>query len=214
MNKKAFTLIELLTVIAIIGVLSGMLLPVLSQARERAKETNCRVTINSIQTALGMYAVDYGMYPPSSNSATQHNGNSHHGIADINNLVMALLSPSLGGPYMDFKACNLIDDGGPDYDRYVFKDPWGQAYIYVCQKRLRWDAGLSKWVLDNVSDSYGPFHPGTTSKENNAYNIYSLGSDKKTFNDSTYPSGTNWDESVLFNDEEDGDTGDDVNNWN
>ena len=54
--NKGFTLIELLVVIAIIGILAGILLPVLSRARESARRTQCMSNIKQIGMGLIMYA--------------------------------------------------------------------------------------------------------------------------------------------------------------
>lgn len=54
--NRGFTLIELLVVIAIIGILAGILLPVLSRARESARKTQCMSNIKQIGMGLIMYA--------------------------------------------------------------------------------------------------------------------------------------------------------------
>ena len=54
--SKGFTLIELLVVIAIIGVLAGIMLPVLSRARESSRRTQCMSNIKQIGMGLIMYA--------------------------------------------------------------------------------------------------------------------------------------------------------------
>lgn len=64
MKHLAFTLIELLVVIAIILVLVGLLLPVISRARQEAKKTPCMNNLKQIHAAMMLYLDDYNEYPP------------------------------------------------------------------------------------------------------------------------------------------------------
>ena len=57
-SKPGFTLIELLVVIAIIAILAGMLLPVLSRAKERSKRISCNNAIKQLTLASILYADD------------------------------------------------------------------------------------------------------------------------------------------------------------
>ena len=65
-EKKAFTLIELLIVIAVIGVLIAIILPNLIGMRERARDSKRKNDLAQLKTALRMYFNDYNSYPETS----------------------------------------------------------------------------------------------------------------------------------------------------
>ncbi len=58
-RPKAFTLIELMVVLAIIGVLAALLLPVLSRAKEKARATQCLSNLRQLHLGWSLYAADH-----------------------------------------------------------------------------------------------------------------------------------------------------------
>ncbi len=57
-SNKAFTLVELLTVVAILGLLVSVLLPAMGKAVEAANATRCLTNIRNMGLAAGMYVND------------------------------------------------------------------------------------------------------------------------------------------------------------
>ncbi len=63
-RRTAFTLLELLAVIAIISILAAILFPVFARAKDSANRNADMSSMNEIRTALQLYRVDNGGYPP------------------------------------------------------------------------------------------------------------------------------------------------------
>ena len=64
-NKRthAFTLIELLMVVAIIGILAGILVPTVGAVRKQANVAASKAQLSNYVTAIQMFKGDYGYYP-------------------------------------------------------------------------------------------------------------------------------------------------------
>ncbi len=64
LSQSGFTLIELLVVIAVISILAALLLPVLANARERARRTSCKNSMRQFSLAVHMYSDDHRQWLP------------------------------------------------------------------------------------------------------------------------------------------------------
>jgi prepilin-type N-terminal cleavage/methylation domain-containing protein len=62
-RNKAFTLVELLTVIAIMGILAGFLLPSLKKARDKAKMANCANNLKQFVHGIDLFKIENDDFP-------------------------------------------------------------------------------------------------------------------------------------------------------
>jgi prepilin-type N-terminal cleavage/methylation domain-containing protein len=74
MKRRAFSMVEVLTVIAIIGILAAIIFPVFFKAKVAAKRGADTSNMKSIWQALSLYHQDQGGYPPMLLQVAEYNG--------------------------------------------------------------------------------------------------------------------------------------------
>lgn len=82
-ERAGFTLIEVLLVVAILGILAGVVVVNFSGKQKGAMIKACRASIQNVCTAIDMYEVDTGRYP-----------------SGLSALVSSDGSPNWNGPYL------------------------------------------------------------------------------------------------------------------
>jgi prepilin-type N-terminal cleavage/methylation domain-containing protein len=166
---QAFTLIELLTVIAIIGVLAAISFPVMKGMQERAAVSKARTELSAISAALESYKRQYGDYPqtgpftdavpPSAASASNTPGYLFNALAGK---LGPKRSPIAGKSFLDlaqFTWMNEASVGMPALTGTInvdnaLLDPWGRPYIYAYRDN---GASAAPWLNSSfVLLSAGP----------------------------------------------------------
>lgn len=99
-NKKGFTLVELVVVIAILGILSAIAVPKFTASRLNAERAAVEANLRTIESALTMYEAQNG---------------SLSGVNEINDLVGKTLQSVPAGPG------NAIYSIGPDEENGVWR---------------------------------------------------------------------------------------------
>jgi len=197
-SRRGFTLVEMLVVVAIIGVLAAILIPTIGAARRHVKEGLTRTELSYLQAALVEYYTDWGEYPPDLTGAAPFPAEQNLDPAQC--LVYYLRGPtgigfrtdmgftSNGGPYFDFPADRLDSDGR-------FLDALGPrpGVTYYQFDNNEADGGGESWGPGNVSN----VHPMSV-------DIWSAGWDGVDQVSSAHPTQDNV--TTL-------DLGDDIGNW-
>jgi len=106
-RRSAFTLIEIMIVIVILGLLAALVMPNLMGQSEKAKKKIACIQMKTLENALKEFKLQYGTYP------TTKEG------------LQALVQNPDPKKYPDYPTHGFLDS------KSVPKDPWKGEYIYV-----------------------------------------------------------------------------------
>jgi prepilin-type N-terminal cleavage/methylation domain-containing protein len=95
-SRLGFTLVEMLVVIAIIGMLAGLLIPVVTGAITRARQGAHKLEVDTIAEAVEKYRNKYGDYPPDGSSWPIMERHLRKAFPQIVQSELALLDPTTG----------------------------------------------------------------------------------------------------------------------
>jgi prepilin-type N-terminal cleavage/methylation domain-containing protein len=82
--KRAFTLVELLVVIAVVAILASILLPTLSRMKERARRTECLNNVRQLILSCHVYANDHDNRLPAPGTNVQDQSDTHTPVFGTN----------------------------------------------------------------------------------------------------------------------------------
>ena len=142
-SSRAFTLIELLIVIAIIGILMSLLFPAVNAAIDSARKAQAKNDVTQIATAVTAYETEYGKLPATNETASDVSGN-------VLKALMGSNVSSLNPRQIVFIEVNNSKKGKSGVSNNAFVDPWGGSY------RIIFDGNYNNTIDAAAGKSPGP----------------------------------------------------------
>jgi len=127
-KRTGFTIVELLTVMGVIAILIGLLVPALTLVQDYAKEIQQRAQFHGIEVGIGMYETEFGSYPESNDNDEEYDVSKDHPDDAVyyggsQKLAEAMVGLDMIGfhPKSDFRSDgeNWRDDGDGDVEEVL-----------------------------------------------------------------------------------------------
>ncbi len=105
---KAFTILELLAVLVILGIIVGVVAPNIMGRVKKANIETTKVQLNTISQGLNQFSMECGFFP-----------SSEQGLDAL------IAAPTIG------RTCSSFDSSGYLGKKVLPQDPWKKPFIYV-----------------------------------------------------------------------------------
>ena len=171
-KRSAFTLIEVLVVIAIIGILAAVIIPAAGSAKETALKRRAATEMNSIKVAILQFQADhkYMPWPPGANNVRV--GEDKWAADETSQIpVMDLLTGNnaLKKGYLQIpeKSRRKRSDSPDSVPPMRFLDPWEQPYVIGMDRNLDGAmlvANAAPWNGATVMEKVLVYCPGPPGK--------------------------------------------------
>lgn len=155
--SKGFSLIELLIVVAIIGVLSSIVIAALSSSQAKGRDSKRVSDIKNIEVSLKLYYLDYGRYPTNIYDATTGLAPTYMAVVPYDSRAGTCSSTGNGAGCYKYIAINRSSTGVCNSTTRI-----AVSYHLAAILEEATNTGL-KSDVDAAAVTTGPYYPCTNS---------------------------------------------------
>lgn len=142
---SAFTLIEMLVVMVILGILAAILTPVVKNGLRSARKNQARTEVKAIETAVRAYLQEYGKLPIPNTAQGGAEPNEYLAEGTNSNWIIKVLTYADPQGFPENTTMNqrgiVFLDTASNAKEGTFLDPWGRQYA------LHFDSDYTSQVL-------------------------------------------------------------------
>ncbi|MCS7015003.1 MAG: DUF1559 domain-containing protein [Gemmatales bacterium] len=166
-KARGFTLIEVLVVVAIVGVLMALLLPAIQRVRESANRMRCQNNIKQLAIAVHNYESNFGFLPPSMLAPIGATFGTNNGSWSIHGRILEFIEQGTAGARVNLELGwdQQLNTGVPQMRIPVFMCPTeindtvrtrvvngvSQPYVYP----LNYGFNFGTWLVWNPQTGEG-----------------------------------------------------------